>query len=218
MTQDNASPIANDTLPPPERAVMCSKCMYWKERPEDAPVNGVSVGTCHVNPPVVTTALSSTGDIRVLSSFPTVPADEWCSRFDDGEDDEDDEDEDDELDDKPTYQELCEMVTALLESTGSAVAKLDLISGILADQSAKSKGKSRLIFHKITPHEREVYNYLKQRMLDREGQRQAMAEELAEEEASIMNGEEEPGMLDQQDLFDAEALDALKRAVDKMDK
>ena len=123
MTQDNATPIANDT--PPEREVMCKKCIYWKELPIiDAKIP--LEGSCYFHPPVVVASMG-----HIISAFLTVPADSWCGSFAGDEDDEDEGDEDE--DDEPSFEELEEMFLSLLESAGPAFAKLDAIRSVVAD-------------------------------------------------------------------------------------
>ena len=113
MTQDNATPIANDT--PPEREVMCKKCIYWKELPIiDAKIP--LEGSCYFHPPVVVASMG-----HIISAFLTVPADSWCGSFAGDEDDE------------PSFEALEEMFLSPLESAGPAFAKLDAIRSVVAD-------------------------------------------------------------------------------------
>jgi len=195
MTQDTASTDANITPPePPERAVMCGKCMYWKERPEDAAGANEIVGTCHLYAPVVSAVIDpATELVRVLSSFPTVPAGEWCGSFNDGEDDDDgedeDEDEDDEQDDRPSYEELEAMLHGSLVACKRLQANLADIGDLVISDPAKCKrahrSMPRLVFHKITDRDRELLasvfaNFKVREEMEAEGRADAEAAELSE--------------------------------------
>ena len=182
MTQDNASTIANPVSA--QGADSCLTCVYWKTDTSDT-----TSGECRIDRPVVL-ALSDT----IVTVFPRTGDSEWCGSHegvDDGRD------EDYEQGDKPSYQELCEMLTAALECTGSTLERLDAASAVIADQSVADQYRRRLVFHRVLNKDMETLNSVFANLKAKEavqaqGQVDHEADELAEATQDILNEEEAP--------------------------